>query len=243
VAEQITIRQILNHSSGLGDIFTEDYMNSSKSLYRNPRDFFPLFADEPLMFTPGEEQSYSNAGYMVLGAIIAELSGESYYDYVQQHIFDRADMDHTGFFDRDQPVKNVAMGYTKHGSEDDEWRSNVFHLPARGNSAGSAQTTAADMLKFDNAVREYKLLPPDYTQWYFGDAEPSGGDSPIKKNAPRATSGTGIAGGGPGVSAVLDGDGRLAVILLSNYDAPITESVSRVISRPLKRALKNLDGS
>ncbi|MDH3892913.1 MAG: beta-lactamase family protein [candidate division Zixibacteria bacterium] len=238
VAGKVTIRHLLEHSSGLGDIFTEEFFNSSKSLYESPRDFFALFADAPLQFEPGESQSYSNAGFMVLGVIIENVSGQTYYEYVQQHVFDRAGMTGAGFFRRDDPVANVAEGYTQMRSEDEDgsWRSNAFMLPVRGNSAGSAQATVADLLAFDNALRTYKLLPPNYTAWYFGD-DGALTQAKLMDMPERATVGTGIAGGAPGVSAALESDEDLAVIILSNYDAPIAESVSRALYRPLKKAL------
>ncbi len=238
VAEKVTVRHLLEHSSGLGDIFTEEFFNSSKALYREPRDFFPLFADKALQFEPGASQSYSNAGFMVLGAIIEEVSGESYYDYVTRHIFEPAGMSSTGFFAGDESVAKIAEGYTRHGEDqnDHEIHSNIYMLPARGNSAGSAQATAGDLLRFNNAIREARLLSPEFTDWYFGAAEPSGslGSDAMPK---RATAGNGIAGGAPGVSAVLESDGDLALIVLSNYDAPIAEQVARTLYRPLRKAL------
>lgn len=239
VAGKVSIRHLLEHSSGLGDIFTEEFFNSSKSLYRSPRDFFNLFADEPLQFEPGEEHSYSNAGFMVLGVIIENVSGVSYYEHVQNHIFDAAGMTGAGFYFRDDPVTNVAEGYTRMGDDDESsgWRSNAFMLPIRGNSAGSAQATVADLLAFDNALREYRLLSPGYTAWYFGDDDALLRDEPGDPPK-RATVGIGIAGGAPGVSAALDSDESLTIIVLSNYDMPIAESVARALSRPLRRVLK-----
>ena len=237
-AEKIDVRQLLNHTSGLGDIFTEEFFNSSKSLYRKPRDFFDLFAEQPLQFQPGHGESYSNAGYMVLGALVEAVSGQSYYDYVTQHIFEPAGMANTGFFERDDPVPNVAEGYTKmHGEESNgKWYSNAFMLPIRGNSAGSAQSTAADLLRFDEALRSYRLLPPDYTDWYYGGPEPSK-SSDVQILSKRAMAATGIAGGAPGVNAALESDGNLAIIILSNYDAPIAEAVARSLHHPLLKAL------
>jgi len=176
---------------------------------------------------------------MVLGAIIEAVSGESYYDYVTRHIFDPAGMSSTGFFAGDQPVARVAEGYTRHsdGQDGGEVHSNMYMLPARGNSAGSAQATAGDLLRFNNAVREHQLLPPEFTNWYFGGAEPT--DATMSESKPpRASAGNGIAGGAPGVSAVLESSGDLAVIVLSNYDAPIAEQVARQLFRPLRKALE-----
>ncbi|UCF05979.1 MAG: beta-lactamase family protein [bacterium] len=242
VARKVTIRHLLGHTSGLGDIFNDVFFRSSKALYRDPRDFFPLFANEPLRFEPGERFEYSNAGYMVLGAIIEEVSGEPYDRYVVRHIFEQAGMKDSGFFAKDEPAPNIAVGYTSRGpgGEEGELRNNLFHLPIRGNSAGSAQSTVEDLLAFDTALREHTLLPFAYTEWYFGGEEPQPG-SATETTAERASFGTAIAGGAPGVSAVLESDGDLAVITLSNYDPPITEAIARQLYRPLKRALSEVN--
>jgi CubicO group peptidase (beta-lactamase class C family) len=245
-ADKITIRHLLDHTSGLGDIFTGEFFNASKSSFRSPSDFFILFAAHPLNSEPGERQSYSNAGYMVLGAIIESISGQPYAQYVAEHIFDPAGMTGAGFFAQDEPEPNVATGYTKrgfgpdHDDEGEDYRSNVFILPARGNSAGSAQASAEDLLHFDSALRQHKLLEPAYTVWYFGGPEPEGGNTGTVSSKP-ATAAVGIAGGAPGVSATMESDGELVIIVLSNYDAPITEHMARSLFRPLKRRLSNDD--
>lgn len=80
-ARNITIHQLLEHKSGLGDFFGEKY-TSNPSRYQTLRDYVPLFADKPLLFSPGTKVAYSNAGFIVLGLVIEHLSGISYYDYV-----------------------------------------------------------------------------------------------------------------------------------------------------------------
>ena len=239
VAAKVNIRHLLEHSSGIGDIFNEKFSRTSRALFRQPSDFFFLFADEPLAFEPGTGNAYSNGGFMVLGAIIAAVSGQPYDEYVAEHVFEPAGMKATGFFAHDEPVPNVAVGYTHFTPEGrgDTLRNNLFMLPVRGNSAGSAQSTVADLLAFDNALREHRLLPPAWTAWYFGDAEPT---TDTEASSERATAGTGIAGGAPGVSAVIESDGVLTVIVLSNYDEPGAESIARKLRRPLRKAASNL---
>ncbi len=238
VAVKVTIRHLLDHSSGIGDIFNDRFFHSAKRLYREPEDFFPVFADQPLAFEPGTGSAYSNGGFMVLGAIIAAASGQTYSEYVAEHIFAPAGMDSTGFFARDEPVPNVAIGYTHMGPDGrtDELHNNLFRLPVRGNSAGSAFSTVGDLLAFDNALREHRLLAPAWTHWYFGGAEP-GTENPEAPSG-RSTAATGIAGGAPGVSAVLESDGVVTIIVLSNYDEPGAETVGRALRRPLTRALR-----
>src|SRR5207253_688696 len=69
----------------LGDLFGEKFMASHAKL-RTLADYLPLFAADPLQFEPGAQQKYSNAGYVVLGLIVERVSGQSYYDYVRDHI-------------------------------------------------------------------------------------------------------------------------------------------------------------
>lgn len=231
-AARITIRHLLDHSSGLGDIFVEEFFRSSKALYRSPRDFFPLFANRPLGFEPGSRSEYSNAGFMVLGAIIEAASGTAYDEYVRENIFKPAGMANSGFWAHDEIVPNVAMGYTKQGPEGEleDWRKNLFILPVKGNSAGSAQSTVEDLLAFDNALREHRLLSPEFTDWYAGGAEPSG----RSLSNTRAKFPTGIAGGAPGLNAALESNGMLTVIVLANMDPPIAENVGQMVHRALR---------
>jgi len=69
VAAEITIDQLLTHTSGLGDAFTPEF-EADPNAFRDDEDYLPFFADDPLQFAPGEAFFYSNAGYVVLGLII-----------------------------------------------------------------------------------------------------------------------------------------------------------------------------
>jgi CubicO group peptidase (beta-lactamase class C family) len=151
VADRITIRQLLEHRSGLGDFFGPRYREAPPARLRELSDFLPLFVDQPLQFDPGTSQHYSNAGYIVLGLIIERLSGEKYRDYVQKHIFDPAGMKNSGFWAVDEKVPNRATGYTMEGSKR---VSNQASLPGRPSSAGGAYATAGDLLRFFQWTRE-----------------------------------------------------------------------------------------
>ena len=243
VAAAVTIQHLLDHSSGIGDIFTEEFRRSSKALYREPEDFFPLFADRPLLFEPGEGSSYSNGGFMVLGAIVARVTGRPYADYVEEKVFGPAGMEASGFFHRDEPHPDVAVGYTAghgmapgdgHDGGEATSRTNIFVLPARGNSAGSSYATAADLLRFDEALRNHRLTSPASTRWVLGGPPPQEGN---EVSEARNATGIGIAGGAPGVSAVLESGGRVTIVVLANQDEPGAEAISRRLRRPLTRAL------
>ena len=75
VAENVTIHQLLTHSSGLMDFVSQEWREISKDQLKEIDDYLPLFVDKPLLFEPGTRASYSNSGFIVLGMIIEESTG------------------------------------------------------------------------------------------------------------------------------------------------------------------------
>ena len=210
VARRVTIRQILEHRSGIqGNIFAAPPGKTRHDVVTLD-DYFQLFANEPLQFEPGSRQQYSNAGFIVLGLLIERLSGENYYEYVRRHIYEPAGMTQTGSWRIDRLPANTAIGYTR-GSQDAPLTApvgrNTDLLPGKGSSAGGGYSTAHDLLRLLNALREHKV-----------------------PNAPEAGM-IGIAGGAPGLNAAMEGDlpGGYDVIVLANLDPPAAERVARMI--------------
>jgi CubicO group peptidase (beta-lactamase class C family) len=109
---------------------------------RAPADFLPLFADRPPYGPPGGGFHYSNAGFVLLGLIVEEVSGLSFVDAVRRQVFEPAGMAASGFFRLDEPVPDLAVGYLPSG------RSNVYSIPVIGGADGGAQCTAADLDRF-----------------------------------------------------------------------------------------------
>ena len=155
VAGRITIGQLLEHRAGLGDIFGPKYLSAPPARLRELSDFLALFVDEPLQFEPGTAQRYSNAGYVVLGLIIEHVSGQTYRDYLRDHIFVPAGMTSTGFWAVDEPVAHRATGYTMRGPSGPLTARipNTATLPGRPSSAGGAYSTAGDLLRFAQWAR------------------------------------------------------------------------------------------
>ncbi len=248
IADRVTIAQLLDMSSGMGDFFGPEYDAMNKSNLRTLRDYFPLFAKKPLEFEPGTDHRYSNAGYVTLGAVIERVTGQDYADYMRDHVWKAAVMESTGFFESDAPEPNVAMGYTRRlpGHEDSApprvgpRRENIFSRPARGSSAGGGYSTAGDLLRFANALQAGRLLGAGWTRWMFTGEAPGGAESAAASAAASASGkgGFGFAGGAPGLNALLeiDSESGYTLIVLSNYDPPSAEELGRGIRRLLKRA-------
>jgi CubicO group peptidase (beta-lactamase class C family) len=204
VARQVTIRHLLEHRGGLGgNIFGVPPGGTRRDL-KTLRDFLPLFAAEPLQFAPGTERAYSNAGYLVLGLLVERLSGETYYDYVRQHIYKSAGLEHTAHFRSDALPAHVALGYTREGGP--ALVRNTDLLPGIGSSAGGGYSTPQDLARFVQALREQRV--------------PGG-----------PPSGLGAAGGAPGINAVLEGDlpGGYDLVVMANLDPPAAERVARLV--------------
>ncbi|MGB8959908.1 MAG: serine hydrolase domain-containing protein, partial [Candidatus Aminicenantales bacterium] len=208
-AEKVSVRQLLNMTSGIGDFFGERYDATPKEKILTLRDYLALFGDQPLEFEPGTSNKYSNGGYIVLGLIIEKLSGVDYYAYVRENIFKPCGMADTDAFPRAAGTPNLARGYTREGEEAGGARVlNFATLPGRGSSAGGGYSTAGDMLKFALAVKDKKIVLPD------------------------ADSGLGVAGGAPGINSVLEWDPQsgFIVIVLTNFDPPTAGQAARRIA-------------
>ncbi len=105
---------------------------------------------------PGKRFHYNNAGFILLGLIVEQLSGQRFTDYVQAHIFDRCGMESSGYFSMDRLPANTALGYID--EQDGSWKTNVYSLPIIGGADGGAFVTAQDMLKLWNALQQEQLL-------------------------------------------------------------------------------------
>lgn len=199
VARRVTIRQMMTHRSGItGNIFA-DPPGKTRHDIRHNRDYLPLVSSE-LAFEPGSRQAYSNAGYIVLGALIERITGMDYYDFVRTRIYAPAGLERTGHWRKDSLPPNTVTGYLEDG------QSNHETLPGRGSAAGGGYSTARDLLRLVQALRDRKF---------------AGGPA----------AGLGVAGGAPGLNAVLDGEmpGAYDIVVLANQSPRAAEKVARAI--------------
>jgi CubicO group peptidase (beta-lactamase class C family) len=88
----ITISQLLTHTSGMGDFFEHPLYQKSKDELKEPKDFLPIIEDDKLSFKPGKDWQYSNTGFELLALIVERASGQSFKSYVREYIFSRASM-------------------------------------------------------------------------------------------------------------------------------------------------------
>lgn len=157
IANKVTIRMLLTHTGGTGDIFGDDFDKHRLEL-KTLDDYVKLYGARAPEGPPGTN-AYSNFGFILLGVIIGKVSGEDYYDYVRDHIFEPAGMTDTASLPETDNVPGRVIGYT--ADKDGKWVPNTDTLPWRGTSAGGGYSTLADLLKFAHAMMDGKLLPDD----------------------------------------------------------------------------------
>lgn len=150
--KEITIHHLLTHTSGL-----PNYMNFSDwgrfhAQPASPSELLARFRDKPLDFQPGKKWSYSNSGYVVLGSIIEQVSGDPFENFIQKNIFDPLQMANSGYLDI---TGDVAVGYADPTAASPAKIDAVSELYA----AGGLYSTVGDLYLWDQALSSDKLVP------------------------------------------------------------------------------------
>ena len=158
---EVTVRHLLEHTSGIGDYLAEDDEIDIESVVLpvpvaeldTPAAVLPMLDLAPHA-EPGEPFRYNNGGYVLLAVVAERAEGRSHYDQAQD-IFDAAAMSDSGFFRSDQLPENTALGYLESGA------TNIDNLPVRGNGDGGVYLTVGDVDRFWDALRDGRLLPAE----------------------------------------------------------------------------------
>lgn len=162
----VTVHHLLSHTSGIADYFEEDehlpgYRESYDEIWdRIPsytvRDYaalLPLFADLPPVCPPGTAYHYSNAGYVLLGLLLQEVSGTPFAEAVTTRVFAPAGMTASGYPAFDEVHPHVAQGYLPPLHPGGPWRTNIYSVHPVGGGDGGAVVSAEDVERFLRAVQ------------------------------------------------------------------------------------------
>ena len=222
IASKVTLRQLLNHSGGTGDIFDEQF-RAQRSKLQTHSDYVRLYGSRAPAFEPGTRDAYSNYGFILLGAIIEKVSGTSYYEHVRTHVFEPAGMRSTASLPESVSVPLRATGYLR---SNDRWIPNTDTLPVRGTAAGGGYSTVGDLARFAHALQSGALLPKtvlavatsgqNNRKWYGFGFMPR--DSGVLRSY-------GHGGGAPGMNGELRIFPELGIVVvsLSNLDPPAAQ--------------------
>jgi len=165
ISSEITVRQLLNHTSGIPDYFDEEIMDEYADLWvtfpnyrvRESADILPLFIDKPMDYPPGTCFKYNNTGYVVLGLIIEKVTGMDFDKFLAEAVFAPCGMEGTGYYELDRLPANCANAYI-HDEERDEFYTNIYSIDAKGTGAGGAFTTAEDVERFWAGLLSGKIV-------------------------------------------------------------------------------------
>jgi CubicO group peptidase (beta-lactamase class C family) len=165
IDERVTVGHLLAHRSGIGDYLDEDdghelsdyVMTVPVHELDTTESFLAVLDGFPTAFAPDERFTYCNGGFVVLALIAERAGGVPFHDLVQERVCDPAGMVDTSYLRSDELPGGTALGYL---SEDPSSRTNVFHLPVRGNGDGGIYSTAADVSRFWTALFDGRIVSP-----------------------------------------------------------------------------------
>lgn len=232
VADHVTVRQLFDHTSGLGQYFDLPGFREDTTAVARASDLLPWLRRQPLEFSPGAQAMYSNSGYALLAAILEKVEAKAYDQILSERILTPLGMQATGVTYRQTRTKGKAIGYLSNmpGEPRDNLDLNIV-----GAGDGGIYSTVDDLLKLDRSLAlDHRLLsdpeklllvneplfPRQFASW----------------DEFRHDGRIGLAGGAPGISAVYGHDmaSDRTVIVLSNYDEGSAEEIFRRIGALLR---------
>lgn len=154
-AAEITVRQLLQHTSGLAEYFESPAVEADLHRHWTPRELIDAAVALGPLNEPGAAHHYSNTNYQALGEIIADVTGNDWYEEVRQRILEPLDLRRTTVIGR-SGAPPIAPGY---GDVDGRFVDfTTREDPSVGEAAGGIQSTAGDLLRYARALRDGSLL-------------------------------------------------------------------------------------
>lgn len=233
--DRMTLANLLTHSSGIAEINNlEDYDTFARSPH-TLEQLVAKYAGLPLEFEPGSRYRYSNSNYNLLALVLEKVSGESYENYLRQHIFEPIGMRDSGADgDASRLIPSLASGYDPAGISGFEKAPYLDWSNKTGN--GSLYSTVDDLYRFDRALNTDALLKSTTRQKYYVEVEGSDnwyGWYMFKRLGHRLMA---AKGHGPGFTAELDRypDDDVTIILLSNSygtaeQNPVAQALAAIV--------------
>lgn len=153
--QKITIEHLLTHTSGIKNYTSLPEWLSAWRKDLTVKEIVDLFKDQPMDFAPGEKWSYSNSGYVLLGAIIEKVSGQTYQDFIQKNIFTPLGMKHSYYDSTARIIPRRVEGYSK---TNEGYQNAAYLSMTQPFSAGALISSVDDLALWDAALYTEKLV-------------------------------------------------------------------------------------
>jgi len=223
-AKEVTIRQLLSHTSGYQDYWPQDYLMPFIMKPTTPEKIMDTWARKPLDFDPGTKWQYSNTNFTIAGAIIEKVSGKPILQFLTDSIFKPLGMHSVLDIDETHPTETDAVGYLRYALGPPR----VAPLEGKGwmFAAGELYMTPADLAKWNiSMINQTVLKPASYKEMQTevklknGEGTRYGlGVSLFNEQGHRVVEHSGEVSGFVAENIVLPDD-KIAVTVLTNQDA------------------------
>jgi len=237
-AKQLTIHQLLTHTGGVSSVARSKAFRQAPTNFKTLKDYLTFVESQPLTRSD-HNYEYTDGDCVVLGALIEQVSGQSYYDYVRTHLFRITQMNDTGFDLLPRPTK-MAIGYTSRDlgevslSSSKGMHDNQAILPTKAGPGFGAYSTAGDLLHYGQALLQHRLLSESGTESVLSGKVDTGETGAHQRYAYGFFDGqvgttrvVNHGGTGPGIDVGFDLYPQLGyvVVIMSNYDPPAAQQI------------------
>ena len=238
-ANEVTVREILSHTSGYQDFWPQDYVPPMMLKPMPPQEILNRWAKRPLDFDPGTQWQYSNTNFVIAAQIVEKITGESFFKFLHENILDPLGLSSAIDFDKGNMTSSDPGGYMRYGLG--PLRPAPEEGPGWMAGAGELAMTSHDLAKWDISMIDQSLLSKDsYKKLETDVLLKSGvatgyglGVEVGMMNGHRLISHSGEVSGFTAENMVFPDD-SVAVAVLTNQDAaPAAGAIARGISRIL----------
>lgn len=245
IDRDVTVRQLLVHTSGVPDYFDETIMSEYEDLWidypnykiRHNHDLLPLFINKPMMYPKGEKFQYNNSGYVLLAMIIEKVTGVYFDQYLQTNIFQPCNMKSTGYYELDKLPSRCANNYI-YCPDTRDFRTNIFSVDVKGTGAGGAFITVTDIVRFWTELLKGNLISKELVSKMLSKQSGDGMDAEegyygygvwIIDN-PGVEDFAYFQGSDPGVSFISEynPNNKMISVLVSNYGDNVWKEMRRI---------------
>jgi len=239
--DEVTIRQILSHTSGYQDYWPEDYVMTTMRGPTTAQQILDTWAKKPLDFDPGTQWQYSNTNFVIAGCILEKVTGEPYFQFITEHILRPLGMISAWNSDQTKLGPDDATPYYRHAL------GPLRVAPKEGLgwmfAAGELAMTAHDLALWDESLLAHSILSSESYAQMFSEVKLKNGEGTHyglgvgvrDVNGHRSIVHGGEVSGFVSENQVLIDDGT-AVVVLTNQDAVGAAQAIANLAAPLVAA-------